>query len=86
MRKIENLEAEYDDMLEECISLDKIFDGRKAKVLEEMDPIAYRVGFADFSADGDKWECPECAEWFDLEGDSEPEKCEECEEADPDLE
>lgn len=78
MQKIGDIEMAYDEMLEECISLDQVFKGRKADVYKEMDPIAYRVGMADFTSDGEKWECPECNEWYALEGESEPELCDDC--------
>ena len=59
MRHIPSIEAAYDDWLEEILSLDTLFSGRKAEIFKEHDPIAYRGGFADFSSKGDCWECPE---------------------------
>ena len=62
--------AMYDDMLNECNDVIKIgyltFDA--SRIVEVLDPIAYRCGFNDYvdSLD-DRWECPECGKIHDEE-------------------
>ena len=62
--------AAYDDMLNECAGEVRIgslvFD--PARIVEELDPIAYRCGFNDWADGGpDRWECPICGEIHDNE-------------------
>jgi len=57
--------AAYDEMLNEVGGEIKIgnltFDA--ADVVETMDPIAYRCGFADYVDNlPERWECPICSE------------------------
>ena len=78
MRHIPSIEAAYDDWLEEVLSLDTLFSGRKVEIYKEYDATAYRVGFADFSSQGGYWECPECNEWYELETSDTSEYCDDC--------
>jgi rubrerythrin len=59
--------AMYDDMLDECTEC-CTFCTRygAARILEEIDPTAYRCGFNDY-VDGldDRYKCPICGDIFD---------------------
>ena len=65
--------AMYDDMLNECSGEIKIgsltFDA--SRIVEELDPTAYRCGFNDY-IDGldERWECPVCNKIHDNEEDA----------------
>jgi rubrerythrin len=61
--------AMYDEMLDECsASCPVCKQFGPARILEEMDPIAYRCGFNDY-VDGlpERWECPECGAVYEDE-------------------
>lgn len=61
-----NADAAYDDMLDECFSLESVggpFAHMSAsKVLSEVDPIAYRCGFSDFADSQREF-------WVEVDGD-----------------
>jgi len=65
--------APYDAMYNDCYPAVKIgcltFD--PAKIVEEMDPIAYRCGFNDWSdGEPERWKCPICDKVFSDEDDA----------------
>jgi hypothetical protein len=62
--------AMYDAMLNECSGEIKIgcltFDA--SRIVEELDPVAYRCGFNDYVDDLDeRWICPICGDQHDNE-------------------
>ncbi len=66
-------ESEYQDMLQDIFG-DIDVCGYKydaAYALEQIDPIAYRVGFSDYSSEHEKWICSECESEYDNEEDAE---------------
>jgi predicted Zn-ribbon and HTH transcriptional regulator len=59
----------YDEMLDECSETCNTCKRYGAsRILEEMDPVAYRCGFNDYT-DGldDRWVCPICEKEHDDE-------------------
>lgn len=70
----------YDDMLDE-VGID-LSAYSPARVLREVDPVAYDCGFADY-LDSLDIECEDCGERIDTSDldmeDAVPERCERCE-------
>lgn len=70
----ENRDDEYDDYIDEFSTVEigsLTYSG--SRVLKELDPIAYRCGYSDFTDAYPSWDCGECGETFDSE-----DKAEEC--------
>ena len=67
-REIEKYsEDDYDNMLDEVYGDCMVcgYSMQSSYVLKEMDPIAYRCGFADYQEYETKYYCPICGEQFD---------------------
>ena len=62
----------YDEMLDECsgseCSMCESYG--RARILAEIDPVAYRCGMVDFQDGLETFDCAECKETFLLENDS----------------
>ena len=59
-------EDAYDEMLDEAGPVTVCgMEFYPSRILEELDPIAYRCGFSDCQEY--RWECEECSEQFDTE-------------------
>ena len=60
-------EDDYCNMLNECYGEVRLgsYTWGADYVLRELDPIAYRCGFADYQEYETKYECPICREQFD---------------------
>jgi len=62
-------EEQYDEMLNECHEQVKLcgmtFD--PAYVLKQIDPVAYRCGFADYQEEEEVFLCPVCGEEHGIE-------------------
>ena len=77
-------EAEYNDMITELYGSFKIGDLEfdAGDILEELDPIAFRVGKSDYEAELPvKYECGECKEEYEDRDEAEnccKETCSEC--------
>lgn len=81
-------DSEYDEFLDEIYG--PIMVGNMAfcasRILSELDPIAYRCGFADWADTmPHKWQCSECDEEYDSEEEAE-ECCKEEEEEEEESE
>ena len=76
-------EADYDDMLNESYGEVSIcgLKYQASYALREVDPVAYRCGFADFQEEIEIWTCSECGEEFGEQWEAE-ECCEDDDEED----
>ena len=63
--KVERSAEEFDDFINECVEEVVIFGMhyQPAKVLREVDPIAYNCEFSDWeSSQDEEWMCETCGE------------------------
>jgi DNA-directed RNA polymerase subunit RPC12/RpoP len=72
-KEVEAKEVDYCDYIDECYGEVEVcgYKYPSSQVLQEVDPIAFRVGFSDWSSENQKYKCDECGEEFDNESDAE---------------
>lgn len=72
---IEPTEEEYRDLLNECypeVQIGQLFF-LPSRIIEELDPIAFRCGYNDYCSESTRYKCGKCNTEYDIEN-----KAEEC--------